>query len=231
MRNFIQVYFFICITSWSLSQDCLEQVLAIEDSIYADRKNLNNKTAFVHYKVRSEDWEKEVVQSEVKMYQDQKHMYFLSEQVDIFSDDKEMFLVLKQQKVILGNISQKNPKASEDEFLKFRKTFLKNCEVQSCYFSDSLKGIKTLKLTVKEDVNELVHIKSMTYKIDIKNNRLISNSVTYTKKYKLKSMEMNYMDYKFLNSYNFSKPSKLILNQKGKLLEKYKGYEFIDDRN
>lgn len=237
MLKYILPYYFIFSFCWLSAQEdksaCLNEILALEDSVFSDRKTLTNKVAFIHYKVKSEDWEHAVVQSEVKMYQNDKSMAFYSNQVDIFSDEDEMFLILKAQKIVLADISQKklNVKTSEDDFAKFRKSFLQNCEVQVCYFTDSINGIKLIKLNVKEEVNEYIAIKTMTYKIDTKKQRLISNTVTYTKDYKLKKMEMDYVDYKFLSNYKFSKPRKLVLNQKGKLLDKYKGYEFIDERN
>ncbi len=234
MLKIIQVFLFLFIVFQVSSQndECIKQVLTIEDSIYADKLTFADKVGFVHYKVKSEDWDKVIVESEVKIYQNQTSMNFYSDQVDIFSNESELFMVLKQAKVIMAHNSlNKKSTKSEDEFYKFRKKFLKNCEVMSCYFSDSLKGIKVLKLKVKDDVKEYLAIKTMTYKFDTKNNKLISNSITYSSDYKLKKMEMVYINYKYLNTYNFSKPRKKVLNQSGKLIEKYKGYEFIDERN
>lgn len=211
--------------------ECLKEVLAFEDSIYLHKKVNLNKPFFIHYAVRSEDWDKNIVYSNVKLYQGKGGMHFYADQVNIFADEKEMYMILPEQKVIIINLVEKKaPNQNMDEFLKYKKKFLSNCEIESCKTIDSLKNVKQLKLKVKDGINDFLAIRSMSYKIDTQTSKVLATSVSYTKEYKLKKMDIKYIDYQALNHFSFGKARKKVLGSNGKLLAKYKGYEILDER-
>lgn len=211
---------------------CIDEVIALENEVYSTKFAEGNKAAFIHYKVKSEDWDGEIIQAEVKMYRNASKMHFFSDQVDIYTDKTETFLVLKPQKLIMATTTNEDKSNAllTDDFLKFRNKFLKYCEVQYCSVVDSINGIKQLKLKVKEDLEGIIDIETMTYKYDTKNKKVLSTTVVYSSSYKLKKMTINYIKFSGSLTYTFLKSKSYILSSKGKLLDKFKNYEFIDDR-
>lgn len=211
---------------------CLEAVIAYENKLLAQDWNENGKPTFISYKVRSEDWENNIIESEVKMYRNKTNLHFFSDQVNIYTDQNETFMVLKAQKMVMASTTPKTivNTGMSDEFLIFRTKFLRTCEIESYSMIDSVKGIQQVKLKLGKEMEGMLDIKSMTYKFDSKNKKVISTAIVYESSYKLKKMTITYRDFKPTVEYSFLKARKYVLNGNGSLLEKYKGYEFFDDR-
>lgn len=236
MRNCILAYCICFVFGISFSQEvinpCITEVMNLEKELFKKDLGQEDKAAFIHYKIRTEDQLGEVVSSEVKMYKNINNMHFFSDQVNIYTDKTESFMVIKGQKLIMGSTTPPNSMKSvfSDDFLSFKAKFMKSCEVQSCIVIDSLQGIKEVSLVISKENKEVLSINSMIYRYSIKENKIISTTVNYSKPYKLKTMTINYIDFQPISTYTFSKARKYILESKGKLVENYKGYEFIDDR-
>lgn len=236
MKEFILTYSLCFIFGFSYSQEtlspCIIEVMDLEKELFRKDLGQEDKAAFIHYKVRTEDQLGEVVSSEVKMYKNVNNMHFFSDQVNIYTDKSESFMVIKAQKLIMGSMTPPNSMGSgfSDDFLGFKAKFMKTCEVQSCLLIDSLQGIKEVTLVINKENKEVLSINSMIYKYSTKDHKIISTIVNYSKPYKLKTMAIYYIDFQPISTYTFSKARKYILGSKGKLVENYKGYEFIDDR-
>lgn len=222
--------------AWSYAQteaaDLLQEITSIETQMLNQKWNENAKPSYIRYKVSSEDWDNNVVKSEVEMYRNKTNLHLFSDQVDIYTDESETFMVLKTQKMVVASLSSKAVTNSmmSDNFLAFRNKFLKSCTVVSNTLIDSTKEIRQLKLTLNKDLEGLMDIKSITYKYDGKNKKVLSTTVLYENSYKLKKMTVTYLDFKEESTYTFQKSRKYVLSSKGKLLEKYKTYELMDDR-
>jgi len=211
---------------------CVNKVLELESAMYIKTLETGNKAAHLTYRVSSTDWEGKKVESGVQLYRNEGNLHLFSDQADLFVDASEMFVVLKIQKAIMANATPKNviKNGYNDEFIKLRNSFLHYCELEYCQVVDSVNGIKEVKLRVQEDLEGFVSIETMTYGYNEKSNKVLSSKVTYHNTYKIKKMVITYVKFEKSVAYNFRKSKQYVLDNHGKLLKKYAGFELIDDR-
>lgn len=231
--SFIYIIFFL---TFSHAQDtisyCIKEVMEIEETVFNEDIGKTSKTAFIHYKVLSESNTNQITKSEVKMYRNNQYMNFFSDQADIYTDKNESFMILKPQLMIIASSTPQNVMNSgySADFLKFKKEFMQTCVVESCIVKDSINGLKELKLTIGKDSQKKMFIRTIIYNYDTKNKKILSTDVYYSKDSKVKRMLINYIALETDYNYDFVHGKRKFLTSKGKLLDKYKGYEFIDDR-
>lgn len=235
MKNRL-IIFFLLVGSLPLfsqvdSTACVRDILAYEDALYGDLDE--EKTTYVNYKTTAIDWDDHLASSEVKVYKNKNNVHFFSKEGNLFRDNDEMFLVLMNQKLIVADQLTEEIKATStnNDFIELRKSFLLNSQLVFCKITDSINGIKQLKLRIHEDLEGIIEIEEMLYTYNTKTKKIISSTVWYSDNYKIKKMSIKYLDFKRESDYKFKKASRYVLAGNNKLLGKYSTFELVDNRN
>lgn len=213
-------------------KECLNDIFKLEEKIYSKSYNDGDKPAYISYNVLTTDWEDQTNSSNVKVYKDKNNMHFFSEQVNIFQDEKDVFLILKMQKLVIVNSTKKEitNKKINDNFLELRKEFLENCTVVKCEKSPQNEFIKTLELKVNDNMGGVIKIEKMIYTYNTQTEKILTTKIDYNEEYKVKEIFIKYNELEMESNYSFISAKKNVLDRNNKLLPKYKGYELVDNR-
>jgi hypothetical protein len=236
MRN-THIITAIAITLCSLgmhSQDnkaCLKDVIRFEET-----NNLRNDTAlerkniFMSYGVKVTNWDNAATLSNVKVYKLGDNMHFFSEQANIYRDEKEVVIVMPTQKLLIINSTTKemNSYHLNDDFFEMRKAFLDSCDVVKCE-AKGANMLLSLKVNPKK-VAANIKIADMTYEYNVEQKKILSVKINYMKDYKIKQLVMTYKDFSAVSTYKFAPLRKYVMDKHGKLLDRYRDYEVVDNR-
>lgn len=235
MKSRLIIAVLLCATHFfaQKSDPCIQEVLEYENrSGNLNDTALENKNVFLSYTVKVTDWDDESTISNVKVYKMGTEMRFFSEQVNMYSNEKEVLVEIPEQKIIAINNALPNTtdKKKLDNFQELRREFLDSCELVSC---ESVgKNLRVLILRVsKRQLSEGVKIVEMRYEYDTELKKVLQVKTTYQPDYKLKSMLMIYRDFNTESTYKFSAFKNQFLDRKGQLISKYKEYELVDSRD
>ena len=217
--------------SAQLKNDCIQEVLNLENETFSKDYSNSDKTIFMSYTIQSTDWEGKITTSNVKIYRYKQQLNFFSEQVNMYKDESNTVIVLKPQQVIIINGVPKNvPSNYSDEFVELRKEFLKSCEVLKCEYDGTDKNIKTLEVRAKMNLGGKLKIDRMIYTYNNSTGKIIKCETYYTKQFQVKKIVMEFQTLDFNSDYKFTKSAKKqVLGKGGNLLVAYKGYELIDN--
>ncbi|HEY9084003.1 MAG TPA: hypothetical protein VIN73_11765 [Vicingaceae bacterium] len=221
-----------CVGFIQQNSDCINEILKLEEKIYAKKYTEKDKPTFLSYSLKTIDWENKTVNVDVKMYRAYNNMHFFSNQTDIYQNEKEMIMVLKLQKLIVLENSNEEimAKGLNEDFLAVKRNFLNQCELVSCAAIDSDKEVKRVELKVNDDMNGALFIDKMIYKYKPASKEILSNSTFYKKGYKVKQIDIKYNKLDLEHTYKFNNPKRYVMDAKENLLSKYAGYELIDNR-
>jgi hypothetical protein len=210
---------------------CIEEVVKLEEKNTVTGFTDESKALYVNYTVKTTDWENQTIVSNVKVYRGKDNTHFYSEQGLIFQDEKDVFMVLPTQKLILVNSTRKelyNQKLSDD-FYKLRRAFLDSCEVVRCESNSANPGLKTLELKVKK-ADPAIQIVKMIYEYNTETGRILSTKIYYSSDFKVKVINITYNDISLESDYKFAHARKYVLDKNNRLLPKYSDYELVDNR-
>lgn len=212
---------------------CINEVFAIEEKNSIRNFNEIDKTYRLDYALKTIDWENQIINSHVRAYKNKDNMHFYSDQGVIYQDEKEIYMVLPIQKIVIVNTSPKdiNHLKVKDDFYEFRKKFLDSAEVVECKIIPQSPDIKVLELKINNDLGGVLHLKSMIYKYDVKAQKILSIDMFYNDKYKVKEMQITFNEVGLTDKYKFNSARKYVVDRNGKLLAKYGDYELVDNRN
>lgn len=234
MKNKLIIAILICATNFfgQKSDPCIQEVLDYENRTgNLDDTTLLNKNVFLSYTVKVTDWDDESTISNVKVHKMGTEMRFFSEQVNMYSNEKEVLVEIPEQKIIaINNALPNKDKKKSDNFQELRKEFLDSCELVSC---ESVgKSLRVLILRVnKRQLSDGVKIAEMRYEYDTDLKKVLQVKTTYQPDYKLKSMIMIYRDFNTESTYKFSSFKSQFIDRKGQLISRYKDYELVDSRD
>jgi hypothetical protein len=232
MKRLLTISLLAGVLSLSAQDDCLREVLEYEkntapisDSATAD------KNVYFSYTVKATDWENESTISNVKIYKRGGEMHFFSEQVNMYSDEKETIVEMPGQKIIMWNETHPSGKRNSiDLSAQWRKEFLDSCRVVSC--KSSGKNTRLLILKANPAYMEAgIRIAEMHFEYDTEKKKVLSVKTTYYSDYKLKNLLVIYREYTPESSYAFTPFRSRFIDRKGRLTEKYRSYELVDNRD
>jgi hypothetical protein len=210
-------------------ESCIQEILDLEEAAFTINDSKENQTIYMNYKVQSTDWNGKVVSSNVKIYRNDDKVNFFSAQANMYKDDKNSIIVLKQQKVAIINGVPENVKQQyTDEFVEIRINLLKSCEILKC--EQLTPNIKVLEIKSTLKLGGKLKIDRMIYTYDTATKKILKCRTHYDKGFQVKTMVMEYLKLDFKSDYKFTRSAKkYLVTSKGKLLAKYKGYELIDN--
>ena len=214
-------------------KECINEIIKLEEKFNIKDFKEGDKPVHFSYHVRTTDWDEQTVVSDVTMYRDKYKMHFFSDQATIYQDEKEVYVVLKSQKVVVINSTKKeiNSKRESDDFVELRKEFLLNCTVIKCAYSKNDSSLKTIELKANDDMNGALNIIKMIYTYNPKTGTIINTTVQYDEDYKVKEIVIDYKTFELQSDYKFNTARKYVMSRNNRLLSKYTGYEVVDNRN
>ena len=171
------------------NKKCLEEVMALEElNNFRKDTAIDNKNIYMSYTVKATNWEDETTVSNVKLYKAENYMNFFSDQASIFMDEKEVFIIVPSQKLIIisSNSKELSNRKLNDEFFEMRRAFLDSAKVISC---DTRNKVNVVVLKVDEKkVDERIKISQITYEYSSEEKKIKSTKVIYDEDYKIKQL-------------------------------------------
>jgi hypothetical protein len=185
----------------------------------------------IRYQVKVKNQDDEITESNVKLYSHGGLMNFFSEQAVIYRNDAEVLMILPQQKVLVlsSTTPQMNQYKAGDGLMNQHKAVLEHCEVVSCEEIGNQRKRTVLKVNPLKSP-AVLSISRLTYEYDPVSKTILSVKTEYSEDYKLKEMTVTYRTREPAEHYRFPDLKRLYSDKRGKLLEKYKGYEVMDNR-
>jgi hypothetical protein len=184
------------------------------------------------YNIKVTNWDDHVTVSNVSLHKKGTNMHFLSEQANIYMDEKEIVVVVPSQKMLFINAAAQeiNSHRISDEFFEMRRAFLDCCIVVKCESKTPESKILVLRVDPKK-VDENVHIKSMTYNYNPVAEVINSVKINYDEEYKVKQLVITYKELNTESNYKFSPAKDYIVDWRGHIRDKYRSYEIVDNRD
>jgi len=235
MKNKLFITLLLC-ASYFFGQNnniCIQEVLDYENrSGNLNDTALATKNVFLSYTVKVTDWDDESTISNVKIYKMGAETRFFSEQVNMYTNEREVIVEIPDQKVIAINntLPDAGSKQKADEFQELRKEFLDSCQVVSCESIGKNTKVLVLKVNPRQ-IQEGIKIVEMRYEYDTERKKVLQVKTTYHPDYKLKALLMIYRDFNTESTYNFTAFKGHFIDRKGQLTSKYKDYELVDSRD
>lgn len=172
----------------------------------------------------------------VRVYMGANKLHYVSDVLSTYQDEENAFAVLPQRKVIVWSNGGKLPDAKRnmEVVTHLQDTLVSLSSVVSCNeFVENGRTMKVLTMTPYKKAMDLFKVNKMEYSIDPNAKRIervktyyqpgediVMRSITYH------DLDLNY------SKMDLAKPVyQEIFHASGKLLEKYKGYQVIDNRN
>ncbi len=178
------------------------------------------------------------VKSEVKLIMTDKIYFYLSDLMNIYKDDKDMFVVTKADKSVYwmdavdekkGNFAETNTK-----LFQMRDSLLMSSEIVSCKdFAENGRNYKRMDLVVPVKLRAKSNLQGFSCIMDMNDSLLTQLKMNYVPSYKVKQTTVTYKTVDF----NYTTPPKeknvkeIFITSSGKLTTKYKGYELVDNRS
>jgi hypothetical protein len=210
---------------------CLAEVIALDKKMdmHSDTA-MRTKNISLSYSVRITDWEDEVTVSNVKIHKQKGFVHFSTEQAFIYQDEKEVVIIMPIQRIAIINSMTKQLANSRigDDFYEMRRGIIDSCKVLKC---ETIGSKKTVELKVNRSSSTTHNMVGMTYVYDVGLEKIYSVKLTYNQDYKIKDMQVNYKDLDVNGTHTYNSARTYLLDRGGKLLSKYSGYEFIDNRD
>lgn len=222
------------------SNICLQQVDLIFKKMYSDIPLLNN-TTFVNYEVTTKARKSNsaggnaITKAEIKYYTNKTTVWFISDDLCMYKDNKYTFTVIPKRKVIYwAETAPLNKNNDRYNSLKSaHDSIFKHCKTAECKtISDGGKATKLVTITLEQKWVDLMQIKSISYYIDDVKNEILKQNIEYTDNKKIEFTEyvfkeVNY-DYKKIN---IETPVKnLFIKTKNTLIAPYNTFQLIDVR-
>jgi len=210
--------------------ECINEVLSYDSMNKPKADSAGTQNTFVSYVLRVTNWDDETTTSNVKMYKKGDNMNFFSEQANIYMDEKEVLIIMPEQKVmVINTLNKQNKGGLNDDFFEMRRAFIDSCQVIKCEQKSPVS--KTLVLKSRTRMNGLSSIESMTYEYNPAAKKIISVNVKYYNSYKLKQLVMVFKEYNPVSAYKFLPVKKYYSDRRGNINENYKDFEIVDNRD
>jgi hypothetical protein len=208
----------------------LREVMLLEAEITATNAPSKGQVFERSYQMETTTWDNERLHTKVKCYQAAAAIHFLSDEISMYMDESDVFLVHHEAKSIFYSESAPNAfNGAPDQMIAIRKAFLENAEILSA--KTLADGRKYLKLGKSAVQLPGMQIESMEY-VFIPDEELVSVKVNYAKSYKVKSMVMTDAVFDIKCKRNMKKPVRdLILDGNNKVRSAFSGYTFIDNNH
>jgi hypothetical protein len=117
-----------------------------------------------------------------------------------------------------------------DELLQMRKSFIDSCDLVK--YEKLPNGNKLLVLKSNPSkTNASVKISSITYEYNAEQKKIVNAKVTYNNTYKIKQMTVVYNDFNSASKHKYSSVRSYYSDRKGHVVDKYKDYELVDNRD
>lgn len=235
MKNGIIIMILTCVLTVAGQNNnaCLAEVLSFEKNTGdLNDTTVEQKNIFLSYVVKVTDWDDESTISNVKIHKKGAETRFFSEQVNMYTSDKEMIVEMPGQKIIVVNnaLPQSDQEKSVDVSVEIRKEFLDSCQVLKCEVIGKNTKVLVLKVNPRQKL-EGIKIMEMRYEYNTELKKVLSVNTTYHPDYKIKNMLMIYRDFNTESTYKFPSFKSQFIDRKGNLTEKYRDYELVDNRD
>lgn len=172
----------------------------------------------------------------VRVYMSATKLHYVSDVLSTYQDEENAFAVLPQRKVIVWSNGGKLPdaKSNMEMVTQLQDTLVSLSNVVSCNESvENGRAMKVLTMTPYKKAMDIFKVNKIEYSID-PNAKRIERVKTYYQPGEdivMRSITYHELDLNY-NKTNLAKSVyHEIFHASGKLLDKYKGYQVIDNRN
>jgi hypothetical protein len=225
-------FYFSGYTQNDTSSKCRDKILEYLDGmeeVISPKKNQvyymrysTNTTFFKKYNLPVSSTKSEMIISEYKIFMDDENM-------KIYGDDTEMFVVLPKVNKIYWNDSDPRlftDNNAQSKFLEIERMLLKSINTINCVANGSKQNITIIPNKDFEKKSGLI-LQVLEY--DINQKRITKVENRFNEKSKIKKQIVNYEAIDYKSSKKIKKPLEYIFNGT-ELKGAYKNFEIIDNR-
>ncbi len=208
----------------------LQELVAIDALAYDKKFDKHSKSSYIHYTSTVIDGEGDTHTSTTKFYRGYQCAHLFSSEADFYMDAQHFILVLNKTRTIVidDNTDPTKNMDLSSQMKELRTEFFKSCVLESYQELDKHKRKMVLKLP--DNLHKIMNTRKMTFIYDVHEKKIIKNEIEYATGYKYKKMTIEYHELNLSAAYRFKATALEEVMWKNKLLEKYKGYEVIDNR-
>jgi len=175
------------------------------------------------------------VDMNVKILLSKDQMHTLTNDIEIYQDNRDAFMVIHSKKMVMWATStiRTDKKQKLKELSALRDTLFDLCDATACIGVKNRKGEGRNKLTLRarELARKAFHVSTLQYLYEPQSGKIEQVVISYLPSYEVKRMTTTYkeINFNFKAKINKSVISK-ILNKNNQLLLKYNGYQLVDNR-
>lgn len=212
--------------------NCKEKILQYLDSMEKVLTPTSDQVYHMRYTTKTEFFETykiPMTTTKTNMLLSQKKIVMDDENMKIYGDDKNMFVVLPKVNKIYWNNS--DPRLFTDnnsykKFLEIERSLLKSASNLSC---SSAKGIDRIVIIPGKEFEKGTGLIKQILQYDQAQKRVISVENRFNTKSKVKKQLVNYEVLNYNSTKKIKEPLEYIFNGTN-LMAAYKGFEIIDNR-
>jgi len=213
--------------------------------LYAKQNNMQapveGKVYYLNYSVKSTPNKEKAVEqkTDVKIYSNVEKTYFESNTMEIYQDKKVSVSVIPSSKTIIVNNIYKETEKTKENKLKYltvlQDTLFDLSEVEQCDLEKTTTGetIKKVKVKLTDKGVKLFKMTSVDFFLKKDADFINSYTINYSEKQRFKKVQISFNEFDY--DYKTDKLNKpilsLVFDANNKLLNQYKDYKLIDNRN
>ena len=217
---------------------CFEKIQDYYDDMAKIGFPEGKKIYYFHYRNDSEIYDQQIVtrnKVHVHVYMSNDQMHNISDDIEIYQDQEDAFMVIKKRKMLIHSESSLKIDKHErlNEILSFQDSLFRHMELKNCTEVKGKDDKKYLIVDMKLDsLTNIVHRMRnirFTYNLDEKSIKRVK--FDYLPGQKMKSLTQTIVEMDLNHSRKMNKPvMELFFTSGGKLKPEYAGYRYIDKK-
>ena len=172
----------------------------------------------------------------VKIYMSAEQVHYLSDEVLVYQDRKDAFMVAKKQGIIVRSESGLNNDNQEflENFQVFTDSVFITSKTVGCRetINDKKEKLLIVTLEMSKEACGALNVTRITYQVNKTRNKIEKVTMYYVKGHKYKKTVLVHLETDLNAKRKMNIPVvNYLYDSNGKLYNKFKNYRYIDNRN
>ena len=227
---FLLLFLYSLGLSGQSDNSCIDDVIISQKKVFEITQPKGDNTIYLNYSIEITDWENTKQKTKVRLYRQGKNVHLFSSQVEMVQDEKEVFLIIHQEKTVMKKDQQDFDLDMDvlDGFKTIQEHFLKSCEVEKCKATSNNENLLVLKNS-KGDSYGAELIDKIQYKYNPQSKIMIEVTTSYKSGYPYKQVKQRFQAIDGNADYQFGQSARAYFFEKnGKMRKRFSSYQFID---
>jgi len=222
------------------NKKCKQKILNYDKDLEGKIKQNSSKTyyaemsylSYVDQMIKSGIVKPKTISSKVKMYRYGERSCFENDKMVLYRDDKDIFTVLKTDRMILRSpitSEQMQKQSTLNDFFKdslFAASDITNCKKAGGAYS---QDVIQMQMLLPEKYQRAVKAKEFTLYFDDEQQKMLALEIHFLPGHKIRKQVIKYIKQGFINTGLLKRPVREnFLDKKGRLLPKYGNFKYMD---